>query len=686
MSAKKRKQPQDHEYHANHIMRSAWEDGTASLPGLTPIKPANKVDDIAADLALTGEIPLDLIREILRRQKDEAAARRAAQSASAAGMITPDDIVPRNEKSVTKSPAEFARETPTRVEIEAAKQQLRAMKAMSALPQEPVKAKMKKSKQVQIKTARTPQFNWNPAAESEALYQIPLREILVATYRSFYYFGLRFARPILRFGRFSKPFLLHPVMALGHMLRAILLLLHHVTIGRAQRAFAYAREHRDYRRIFRSAINTAVPTAAFLILLLVIQSVTIGGIRGQTYALRVTFDGTHIGYAINEQEFERARAAANEHMQPLVNNGNGNGNGNGVGIQALAVEENLQVFPQFELVRVSPEQLTPAEVLTDRLLEHSPHEMASGNGVFVDGYLIATIRNSSDAQSVLNSIITEQTVALDLDVRTTDTVEFIQDINIVPGFYPANQMIDAQQMMQVLNHEDDSMLEVKVVRTETRRAPVAYGTIDTNNYQLFQGEMRVRVRGTPGEDEIVERVTYINGMRVGTPEEISRHRVREPQPQRREIGRRSTRVTLPDGSSTNINPSTSGFIWPVPSVRVISSRFGMRNGRMHNGIDIANGRANGAIVVAARAGTVTRVAWHNSWGNYILIDHGGGIQTRYAHLLSGSTSVVRGQRVEIGQPIARVGSTGNSTGPHLHFEVIVNGRPQNPLNFVSPGN
>ena len=714
VSAKKRKQPQNqqNECQASQIMHSAWEHGAASLP--EPMPQANNVDDITADLALTGEIPLDLIREILRRQEQEAAMRKTAHSTSE--MIRPEEIVPREKTKAAR--AEFARDnTPTRVEIEAAKQELRAMKARSALPQEQMKAKTKETQKKKLpkqpKAPRQPRFRWAAPTNSEELYQIPLGEMATALYRNIYYFGLRFARPVLRFGRFAKPYVLHPIMALGHIIRAVLLLVHHVTTGRIQRAFTRAHEQyqthkqlgavrglrtllQGYRLIIRSAINVAMPVAAALVLLLVIQSVS----NGQTYALRVTFNDVVLGYAASESDFARALAAASDHMQPVARNGNGNGNSNGnendngnggIGIeayQALAVEENLQMFAQFELTRVSPENLTPPDILTDRLLEHSPHEMASGSGVFVDGYLVATIRNSSDAESVLNSIVTEQTAALDLDIRTTDTVEFIQDIDIVPGFYPAEQMIDAQALMHTLagDEYEDTMLEVMVVRTETRRVPVSYDSIDTNNYNLFQGEVRIRVRGVPGEEEIVERVTYVNGARVGTPEEISRTRVREPQPQRREVGRRSTRVNPGGTGYVTINPSTQGFVWPVPSVRRISSPFGMRRGRMHNGIDIANGRANGAVVVASRSGTVTRVAWQNSWGNYILIDHGGGIQTRYAHLMTGSASVSRGQRVETGQPIARVGSTGNSTGPHLHFEVIVNGRPQNPLNFVSINN
>lgn len=133
--------------------------------------------------------------------------------------------------------------------------------------------------------------------------------------------------------------------------------------------------------------------------------------------------------------------------------------------------------------------------------------------------------------------------------------------------------------------------------------------------------------------------------------------------------------------------SSQGFVWPVPGYYHVSSPFGWRGRRMHQGIDITGVpgvNINGATVVAARAGTVELVGWHSSFGQQVIINHGNGIRTRYAHLQSNSTSgITRGQQVRAGQTIGRVGRTGNATGPHLHFEVIVNGIPQNPLNFVS---
>ena len=116
--------------------------------------------------------------------------------------------------------------------------------------------------------------------------------------------------------------------------------------------------------------------------------------------------------------------------------------------------------------------------------------------------------------------------------------------------------------------------------------------------------------------------------------------------------------------------------WPVTGT--VSSRFGLRNGKQHEGIDIA--AAHGSQVRAVAAGKVAYADWAGSYGLLVTIDHGGGIETRYAH--NSRLDVKPGDRVSAGQVIARVGSTGRSTGPHLHFEVRVNGEPVDPMQWL----
>ena len=142
-------------------------------------------------------------------------------------------------------------------------------------------------------------------------------------------------------------------------------------------------------------------------------------------------------------------------------------------------------------------------------------------------------------------------------------------------------------------------------------------------------------------------------------------------------------------------PSAGGFIWPTPGYSYISSYYGFRWGRLHAGIDIGDACIGGGAVVAAKSGTVISVynschddypkssscGCNGGYGNCVVISHDGTYSTLYGHLRYATVSV--GQYVEAGQQIGVVGCTGFSTGDHLHFEVRVNGSPQNPMNYVS---
>jgi murein DD-endopeptidase MepM/ murein hydrolase activator NlpD len=128
--------------------------------------------------------------------------------------------------------------------------------------------------------------------------------------------------------------------------------------------------------------------------------------------------------------------------------------------------------------------------------------------------------------------------------------------------------------------------------------------------------------------------------------------------------------------ATDSTPSSAGLIWPVSGPVV--SPFGYRWGRLHAGIDIAV--AYGTPIHAAAAGTVVLAGWVSGYGNYTCIDHGGGMATCYAH--QSSYAVSQGASVAQGQVIGYVGCTGHCFGPHLHFEVRINGTPVDPLGYL----
>ncbi len=127
------------------------------------------------------------------------------------------------------------------------------------------------------------------------------------------------------------------------------------------------------------------------------------------------------------------------------------------------------------------------------------------------------------------------------------------------------------------------------------------------------------------------------------------------------------------------------FTWPAPGYYTITSSYGMRLHpvlkvkKLHTGVDI--GAPRNAKIVAANTGTVIKSTYSAAYGNYVVIDHGGGVATLYAHMTKQAVS--KGDKVTKGDTIGYVGSTGYSTGPHLHFEVIRNGQTENPMQHFS---
>jgi murein DD-endopeptidase MepM/ murein hydrolase activator NlpD len=224
---------------------------------------------------------------------------------------------------------------------------------------------------------------------------------------------------------------------------------------------------------------------------------------------------------------------------------------------------------------------------------------------------------------------------------------------------------------------DEAKTTVQRLRVAAETVKAARDEIATREQQLVQARASAEARQAELIAVRAERQSALE--RVKSERDEFGAKVASIQQQiAAEINQASSSIPLPAGPVAP-GANASGLIWPVEGV--ITSGFGPRWGSFHPGLDI--GAAEGTPIYAAASGTVVLMqseAESGGYGNFTCIDHGGGLSTCYAHQTSFATSL--GASVSQGVLIGYVGNTGFSTGPHLHFEVRVNGEPQDPLGYL----
>lgn len=195
---------------------------------------------------------------------------------------------------------------------------------------------------------------------------------------------------------------------------------------------------------------------------------------------------------------------------------------------------------------------------------------------------------------------------------------------------------------------------------------IPYETEKIDDATAYKGTAKIVREGQDGITHVVEKVQRINGARKYY-NIVSSEVVQNPVTEKVKVGTKARPS----------NHGTGSFVRPYYGS--VSSRYGSRRSGFHTGVDFS-GRT-GDNIVAADNGTVTFAGWAGGYGYMVKINHNNGYETYYAHC--SKLLVKKGQTVSKGQVIARVGSTGNSTGPHLHFEVIKDGKTQNPMSYVN---
>lgn len=250
------------------------------------------------------------------------------------------------------------------------------------------------------------------------------------------------------------------------------------------------------------------------------------------------------------------------------------------------------------------------------------------------------------------------TIARDNNMKVSELEEANPEIN--------STLLQIGQDIRLVKPEP--ALNVKVVYEQTLEETISYPVKYVNTDSLWRGQQKVNEPGANGKKEVTYLVTKLNEY-TQEKEVINEVVIEEPKTKVVAVGTKLLVASRGGGGTGQLG-------WPLRGA--ITSPFGYRGRSLHTGIDIAG--STGDPIYSAEAGKVIFSGWRGNYGNLLIIDHGDGVTTYYAHCSKLLVGV--GKTVSRGDVIARVGSTGRSTGPHLHFEVRINGSPDNPSKYL----
>lgn len=295
-------------------------------------------------------------------------------------------------------------------------------------------------------------------------------------------------------------------------------------------------------------------------------------------------------------------------------------------------------------------------------------------GLYIDNEFIG----ATSEEQALNAALDKVLVDYRKDYDDETTTEFANDVKVRSGKFDESKIMSVNEIIEKAEGKFSIQLATDIVYTRE----IAYDITTEYDESQPSSYEKVKTEGENGEEEVTVRTVYVDGVQTDayeTDSEVIKEAVDEVVVKGSDS---SSEGTSSSSTSSSSSYGSGSFIWPVPYTHNITSEFGMRWGRLHGGIDIADGGVYGQSIVAADSGTVILAGNQgDGYGNYVIIDHGNGYKTLYGHM--SSVAAYTGQQVSQGEVIGYVGSTGNSTGPHLHFEIRVNDVQTDPLGYVS---
>lgn len=329
--------------------------------------------------------------------------------------------------------------------------------------------------------------------------------------------------------------------------------------------------------------------------------------------------------------------------------------------KSLTKSAKAQLYaPKLKLTITFKDKLDSADKVASAMLTNTD-KIAKASALVVNGEQ-AIICNSEQ----LLELLTSRKAAYSTDIQVK-SAEFIDEIETKDGYYLVSDILSKEKATEYVN-----TLSVKTTYLKVSDITVKYQSKQVKTSLQRVGYKKVTTAGKNGLTRKTEEIVTLNGEVVNTTL-ISSEIISSPVTEVVTIGTGTTYIT----SSDKANISAAGFICPLASGSYkVTSYWG--DGRGHKGMDLC--ASKGTPIYAAASGTVTFSGWNGGYGYSVVIDHGNGLTTRYAH--ASALYVTKGQKVNQGQSIAAVGTTGDSTGNHLHFEVMINGTRVNPAPYI----
>lgn len=438
--------------------------------------------------------------------------------------------------------------------------------------------------------------------------------------------------------------------------------------------------------------------AAFMIVVIIGLGYTgyaVNEIR--TRAFDVYLDGDNLGSVRTQEEALEIFNNVREELSQYYN-------------LEIVFEEDIS----FEPTHTKDGDLVDPQVLKNNI-QSKVEVLVAGYAIVVDGEEIGVFKSEDEAKSLIEKVkepflekiaegdepkevnlvedvqIVEKEVPLNTLSNPEEVLEYVRNgseeirthiVEVGESFWTIAKIYDTSvEELELANDDKDPtklkpgdeirlLLPKPVITVETIQEveyteAVDYETKVELDDSMYKTQQKVKVEGIKGESQIKAYEVRHNGI-VVDKEIIDEKIVKEATNEVIVKGTKEPPKTVATGSFT------------TPTRGRITSRYGMRWGRMHRGLDYAT--SHGTPIKAADGGTVTYAGYRGGYGYMVEISHGNGYSTRYAHC--SKLLVKKGAKVYKGQHIANVGNSGNSTGPHLHFEVLKNGVHQNPAKFV----